>query len=60
MRIWREPLVLFYREGESVARVVAALELSEDALQFQGFGGAGAGGLESAGAFLAQGVEAGG
>ena len=60
MRIWREPLVLFYREGESVARVAAALELSEDALPFQGFGGEGEGGLESAGAFLAQGVEAGG
>ena len=30
------------------------------ALRFQGFGGEGEGGLESAGAFLAQGVEAGG
>ena len=30
------------------------------ALQGQGFDGEGAGGLESAGAFLAQGVEAGG
>jgi RNA polymerase sigma factor (sigma-70 family) len=28
---YREPLVLFYREGESVARVADALELSEDA-----------------------------
>jgi RNA polymerase sigma factor (sigma-70 family) len=31
--IYREPLVLFYREGESVARVAAALELSEDAVK---------------------------
>ena len=28
---YREPLVLFYRHGESVAAVAAALELSEDA-----------------------------
>ncbi len=30
---YREPLVLFYREGESVERVAAALELSEDAVR---------------------------
>ena len=35
-------------------------EVAQGAHQFQGFGGAGAGGIESAGAFLAQGVEAGG
>lgn len=31
--IYREPLVLFYREGESVERVAAAMELSEDAVK---------------------------
>lgn len=31
--VYREPLVLFYREGESVERVAAALELSEDAVR---------------------------
>jgi RNA polymerase sigma factor (sigma-70 family) len=31
--IYREPLVLFYREGESVERVAAELELSEDAVK---------------------------
>ena len=36
------------------------VEVEEGALHFQGFDGEGAGGLESAGAFLAQGVEAGG
>jgi RNA polymerase sigma factor (sigma-70 family) len=30
--IYREPLVLFYREHQSVARVAEALELSEDAV----------------------------
>ena len=30
---YREPLVLFYREEQSVARVAAALELSEDAVK---------------------------
>src|SRR5262249_29533926 len=30
---YREPLVLFYRDQESVARVAAALELSEDAVK---------------------------
>src|SRR5262245_5896931 len=30
---YREPLVLFYRDGESVARVAAALELSDDAVK---------------------------
>ena len=35
-------------------------EVAEGALQVQGFDGEGAGGLECAGAFLAQGVEAGG
>ena len=35
-------------------------EFAECAPQGQGFGGEGAGGLESVGAFLAQGVEAGG
>ena len=34
--------------------------VAQRALQLYGFGGEGAGGLESAGAFLAQGVEAGG
>jgi RNA polymerase sigma factor (sigma-70 family) len=29
-QIYREPLVLFYREGQSVERVAAALEISED------------------------------
>jgi RNA polymerase sigma factor (sigma-70 family) len=28
---YREPLILFYREGQSVERVAAALEISEDA-----------------------------
>jgi RNA polymerase sigma factor (sigma-70 family) len=28
---YREPLILFYREGQSVARVASALELTEDA-----------------------------
>jgi len=31
--IYREPLVLFYREHQSVERVAAALELSEDAVK---------------------------
>jgi hypothetical protein len=35
-------------------------EMAERALLGQGFGGEGAGGLESAGAFLGQGMEAGG
>ena len=30
---YREPLVLFYREGQSVERVAEALELSEDAVK---------------------------
>jgi len=30
---YREPLVLFYREGESVTRVAAVLDLSEDAVR---------------------------
>jgi RNA polymerase sigma factor (sigma-70 family) len=30
---YREPLVLFYREGQSVAEVAAALDLSEDAVK---------------------------
>jgi hypothetical protein len=30
---YREPLVLFYREGQSVERVAQALELSEDAVK---------------------------
>ena len=30
---YRVPLVLFYREGESVARVASALDLSEDAIK---------------------------
>ena len=30
---YREPLVLFYREGQSVAEVASALELSEDAVK---------------------------
>ncbi|MCU0784841.1 MAG: sigma-70 family RNA polymerase sigma factor [Verrucomicrobia bacterium] len=30
---YREPLILFYREGESIERVAAALELSEDAIR---------------------------
>jgi hypothetical protein len=30
---YREPLVLYYRDGESVARVAAELELSEDAVK---------------------------
>ncbi|WP_165232317.1 sigma-70 family RNA polymerase sigma factor [Aquisphaera insulae] len=30
---YREPLVLFYREGQSVARVAAALGLSDDAIK---------------------------
>lgn len=30
---YREPMVLFYREGQSVKRVAAALELSEDAIK---------------------------
>ena len=45
------------RRGQGVGLVD---EVEEGALQFQGFDGEGAGGLESAGAFLAQGVEAGG
>ena len=45
------------RRGQGVGLVD---EVAEGALQGQGFGGEGAGGLESAGAFLAQGVEAGG
>ena len=31
--IYREPLVLFYREGQSVEKVAEALELSEDAVK---------------------------
>ena len=31
--LYREPLVLFYREGESVERVAGSLELSEDAVR---------------------------
>jgi RNA polymerase sigma factor (sigma-70 family) len=31
--IYREPLVLFYREGESVERVASALDISEDAVK---------------------------
>jgi RNA polymerase sigma factor (sigma-70 family) len=31
--IYREPLILFYREGESIERVAAAMELSEDAVR---------------------------
>jgi RNA polymerase sigma factor (sigma-70 family) len=31
--IYREPLVLFYREGESVERVASELDLSEDAVK---------------------------
>ena len=42
--------------GQAVGLVC---EVAEGALQVQGSGGEGAGGLESAGAFLAQGVEAG-
>ncbi len=30
-QLYREPLILFYREGQSVERVAAALEISEDA-----------------------------
>ena len=45
------------RRGQAVGLVC---EVAEGALQFQGLGGEGAGGLESAGAFLAKGVEAGG
>ena len=30
---YREPLILFYRQGQSVAEVAAALELSEDAVK---------------------------
>ncbi|MFH1300040.1 MAG: RNA polymerase sigma factor [Planctomycetota bacterium] len=30
---YREPLILFYREGQSVARVADALDLSEDAVK---------------------------
>ena len=30
---YREPLVLFYRDGQSVAAVAVALELSEDAVK---------------------------
>ncbi|WP_299468464.1 sigma-70 family RNA polymerase sigma factor [uncultured Gimesia sp.] len=30
---YREPLILFYREGQSVARVAAALDLSQDAVK---------------------------
>ena len=43
--------------GQAVGLVC---EVAERALQVQGFGGEGAGGLDGAGAFLAQGVEAGG
>src|ERR1017187_3123678 len=32
-KAYREPLVLFYREGESVERVAAALDLYEDAVK---------------------------
>ena len=45
------------RRGQGVGLVD---KVAQGALQFLGFGGAGAGGLESAGAFLAHGVEAGG
>ena len=31
--IYREPLILFYRENQSIERVAAALELSEDAVK---------------------------
>jgi RNA polymerase sigma factor (sigma-70 family) len=31
--VYREPLILFYREGESVERVATELELSEDAVK---------------------------
>ena len=31
--VYREPLILFYREGESVERVAAELELTEDAVK---------------------------
>jgi RNA polymerase sigma factor (sigma-70 family) len=31
--VYREPLILFYREGESVQRVASELELSEDAVK---------------------------
>jgi RNA polymerase sigma factor (sigma-70 family) len=31
--VYREPLILFYREGESVERVAVELELSEDAVK---------------------------
>jgi RNA polymerase sigma factor (sigma-70 family) len=31
--VYREPLILFYREGESVERVALELELSEDAVK---------------------------
>jgi RNA polymerase sigma factor (sigma-70 family) len=31
--VYREPLVLFYREGESVERVAAALDISQDAVK---------------------------
>jgi RNA polymerase sigma factor (sigma-70 family) len=31
--VYREPLILFYREGESVERVASELELSEDAVK---------------------------
>jgi RNA polymerase sigma factor (sigma-70 family) len=31
--VYREPLILFYREGESVQRVAGELELSEDAVK---------------------------
>jgi RNA polymerase sigma factor (sigma-70 family) len=31
--IYREPLILFYREGESIERVAAAMELSEEAVR---------------------------
>jgi RNA polymerase sigma factor (sigma-70 family) len=31
--VYREPLILFYREGESVERVAIELELSEDAVK---------------------------
>ena len=51
------PQEINLRRGQGVGLVD---EVEEGALQFQGFDGEGAGGLESAGAFLAQGVEAGG
>ncbi len=34
--LYREPLILFYREDQSVERVAQALELSEDAMKAKG------------------------